>query len=92
MHDDIQALEGSLSTQPSILATFASNAEFSQYIEQIAIREGQTIVEAILEFCEQYDIDEELIAKKISRSLKEKIAEEYTEKNLLQSNEGILPI
>lgn len=62
---------------------FQSANEFSHYIETLAYKENKTHVSAIIEYCDDRDVDIEDISHYISRSLKEKIAIEMQEDGLL---------
>jgi hypothetical protein len=77
----------------AITKVFKTESEFSQYIETTAMSSGDSLIDTILTYCDTNDIDEELIAKLISTSLKEKIHLEAVELRLLGSIEsGVLDI
>lgn len=50
--------------------------EFSQYIETYAINRGVGLMTAMLQYCEDADVNIESCAKLVSESLKEKIEDE----------------
>lgn len=62
---------------------FATSAEFSQWVEQTAASKKTGLMETIIDFCVKNDIDVEVTAKLITRSLKEKIRAEAENLNYL---------
>jgi Phage late-transcription coactivator len=66
-----------------ITKQFTSASEFSQFIEKQAVQSKHGYMDVIIDFCQRNDIDVESISKLITRSLKEKIRVEATDKNLL---------
>lgn len=63
---------------------FSSSAEFSLHIEKEAIRRGIGCFEALLEYCEENEIEPVSVSSFINSSLKEKIRAEAEEMNLLK--------
>lgn len=63
---------------------FKNPNEFSIYIETIASSEGINYYQALINFCEENDVDYEVVAKNISVPLKQKIASEFADIGLLQ--------
>ena len=57
--------------------------EFSLFIETLAIKRRTTLMDTILEFCEEYYIDPIEIISQISKSLKDKIEIELIEEGKL---------
>jgi len=77
----------------AITKQFKTDSEFSQHIELEAMQSGETIIDTILAYCEKNDIDEELIAKLLTGSIKEKIRYEALELKLIGvSEDGVLEI
>lgn len=76
----------------AVTKKFKTDGEFSQFIEQSAMRNGETLIDTILEYCEVNDIDEALIAKLLSQSLKDKILVEAQESKLMANVGGTLDI
>lgn len=77
----------------AITKRFKTDVEFSTFIEQQAVKYGDSLIDTILAYCELNDIDEEVIAKLITKSLKEKIAVEAIENNLIiHDASGVLPL
>jgi hypothetical protein len=70
-----------LATSDNLLFTSAS--DFSHFIEQTAFNEGKTCTQAILDYCDNKDIEPSDVAKLIGPSLKGKIQMEMIEKGLL---------
>lgn len=63
---------------------FQNANEFSMFIEQRAIEEGIPCYTALLEYCEEQDIDPEELTKSVNRQLKEKLAVEFAEMGMLK--------
>lgn len=63
---------------------FQNSNEFSQYIERVAIEEGIPCYNALLNYCDEQDINPEDIAKSVSKQLKEKLEVEFTEMGMLK--------
>ena len=57
--------------------------EFSQYIELYSLQHGVSLIESILQYCEDADADPEECIPLVSRSLKEKIEEEAIKEKML---------
>ena len=69
-----------------------SNAqEFSIAMEKRAIETKDRYLDVILEYCEDNDIDPEMISKSLTPSLKEKIQAECESLNLLTTKSVGLP-
>jgi len=70
--------------------------EFSLKIEKLAKEKRCSLMDAILEFCKENDLDPGTIGKLISKSLKEKIKVDATNLRLLKNSssapQGKLPI
>ena len=60
-----------------------SSEEFSIHIEKQSYLTEQTLIECILEYCEEKDIEYDTVAKMLSPSLKEKIQYEAEQNNLM---------
>jgi hypothetical protein len=67
-----------------ITREFTNALEFSMFIEKTAQLRNIKCMEALLEYCEEKDIDPIAIANMISASLKEKIRAEAENINLLK--------
>ena len=65
------------------IPVFKSANEFSMHIEKIAATKQITHMEAVLEYCAQYMIEPDEITSKISKSLKEKIEQDFRNLNYL---------
>lgn len=75
-----------------ITKEFASANEFSMFIEETAIKEGMDLIDVILNYCEEKDIDVDVTAKLVTKSLKEKLAIEFQERNMLRNETGTLDL
>lgn len=62
---------------------FKSANEFSMHIERIAKEKRMTHLEAVLDFCAQHYLEPDEVSSKISKSLKEKIENDFRELNYL---------
>lgn len=62
---------------------FKTPTEFSMYIEEYAVSNKVTYLEAILDYCEQHMIEPTDIAGKVTMSLKGKLEQNYIELNYL---------
>lgn len=71
---------------------FQSSEEFSIHIEREAKRRKIDYLEALLEYCDEKDIEPVSIAKSITPSLKQKIQAEAEQKNLLKTKSTKLPL
>jgi len=67
---------------------FSNSMEFSVYIEREAANRGIGCFEALLEYCEENDIEPVSVSSFITSSLKEKIRAEAEEMNLLKKNKS----
>lgn len=77
-----------MSVSPSGIdhSPFLNQNKFSLIIESNAKAFGISYMEAVLEYCDQNDMDIEAAAKLINKSLKQKIELECDEMNLLKRN------
>jgi hypothetical protein len=75
-----------------ITKEFATANDFSMFIEQTAIEEGMELIDVILNYCEEKDIDPDACAKLITKSLKEKLAVEFQQRNMLRQESGVLDL
>jgi hypothetical protein len=67
-----------------ITREFTNPTDFSMHIEKEAVRRKIGYMEAIVDYCEENDIDTGALTGLISNSLKEKIRAEAEEMNLLK--------
>lgn len=74
-----------------ITKKFRSSNEFSLYIEEIVQNNRIGYMEAVIQYCNEIDIDIESISKLVNQSLKEKIQIEAEENNYLRKR-AKLPI
>ena len=77
----------SLENKPRKL--FKSSNDFSLHIEHIAIVDGISCYNALLNWCEENDIDVDDVASSINKQLKEKLAVEFADMGLLQKNASL---
>jgi hypothetical protein len=72
---------------------FFCPSRFAQEIESLASEQKSSYIDAIVNFCEQNNIDLESVPKLISKPLKEKLKYEATELNFLKkSSRAKLPL
>lgn len=71
---------------------FETAQDFSIFIEKKSINRNISLMDAIIEYCDEEDIEVETVACMITNSLKTKIHAEAVSLNLISSNIGTLPI
>jgi len=72
---------------------FFCPSRFAQEIESLVTEQKTSYIDAIVNFCEQNNIDLESVPKLISKPLKEKLKCEATELNFLKrSSRAKLPL
>jgi hypothetical protein len=73
-----------------------NSKEFSQKIERLAKEKRCSLMDAILEFCKENDLDPGTVGSMVSKSLKEKIKADAIELKLLKGSasmpQGKLPL
>lgn len=74
-----------------ITKRFRSPNEFSLHIEERVLREKIGYMDAVIQYCNEIDIDIEAVAGLINKSLKDKIRVEAEEQNYIRK-QGKLPI
>jgi len=84
-------LEEELTDGIVITKRFRSQNEFSLYIEERVTQDKIGYMEAIINYCDEIDIEIASIASMINKNLKEKIKLEAEEQNLLRKRSK-LPI
>ena len=65
--------------------------KFSNKIEVMVMEHGLRYVDAIMEYCSEHNIDNDIIPKLITRQLKDKVQAEAVQYNFLPKV-GLLPI
>ncbi len=68
---------------------FRNSSDFSYYIEIMAIQEGSTCTQVILDYCDTRDIEPDDIAKLIGPSLRGKLHLEMISRGLLPENANL---
>ncbi len=84
MHEQFETLNTSLQK-----TMFQNSNEFSLFIETMAIDNGISCYNALLNYCHDNDIDPEDIAKNVNKNLKEKLAVEFAEMGLLKKSPSL---
>jgi 2-hydroxy-3-keto-5-methylthiopentenyl-1-phosphate phosphatase len=74
-----------------ITKRFRSPNEFSLYIEERVLQESISYMDAVIQYCEDIDIDVESVTKLINQSLKDKIQNEAEDQNYMRPR-GKLPL
>jgi len=73
-----------------------NSKEFSQKIEKLAKEKRCSLMDAILEFCKENDLDPGTVGSMVSKSLKEKIKADAIQLKLLKGSasmpQGKLPL
>jgi vacuolar-type H+-ATPase subunit B/Vma2 len=80
-----------ITTEFIISREFSSANEFSLFIERQSIETGIGCMDSVINYCNEKDIDIEVIAPLINKSLKEKIRAEAEAANMMQRS-GRLPL
>ena len=83
--------EDNLTDSLIITKRFRSPNEFSLYIEERVAEEVIGYMDAVIQYCNEIDIDVESVAKLINQSLKDKIQIEAEDQNYMKSR-GKLPL
>ena len=60
--------------------------ELHEKAENLRKSEDISLIEAIIEICEEEDYDHDLMAKFISGSLKDRLKDEATDRNIIKSD------
>lgn len=68
---------------------FNSAVDFSLYIENRARDEGDSLIETLIAFCDEYNIDVTRIKNLISKSLYDKLKNEFVERGMIQEGETL---
>ena len=68
---------------------FNSAVDFSLYIETRARDEGDSLIETLIAFCDEYNIDVTRIKNLISKSLYDKLKNEFVERGMIQEGETL---
>ncbi len=72
---------------------FISKDKFAEDIEKIVLKTQLNYIDAIVQYCEQHEIELETVNKLVSRPLKEKIRAEATDLNFLKrTSRAKLPV
>lgn len=62
---------------------FETPAQFSLHIEQLAVQQKISYIEAILQYCEENSLEPGDVAKFINKPLKDKIENDFRDLNML---------
>lgn len=62
---------------------FNNAIEFSEFIETLANRDSTTLTSVLVDYCEVYDVEYEMLAKMMTASLKDKVAAEMRDAGYL---------
>lgn len=77
-------IDGINSTPPEEVTVFKTANEFSQFIEQKAHDSGQSVLQVLIEYIEENEVDEDKIKPMISRSLYDKLWKCYIDLGLIR--------
>ena len=88
MNEEVQYI---LTDSLIITKKFRSPNEFSLYIEEKVTKEKVGYMDAIIQYCEEIDIDIESISKLINQSLRDKVQNEAEDQNYFKRR-GKLPL
>ena len=84
-------LDAVLTDSLIITKRFRSQNEFSLYIEEKVLSESIGYMDAVIQYCNEIDIDVAAVANLINQSLKDKIQNEAEENNYMRKR-AKLPI
>ncbi len=70
---------------------FRNKNDFSIYIETYAITNGVSLIDALLQYCEDADVDMDRCAKLVSDSLKDKLEDEAVKDHYILRKTTALP-
>ena len=76
-------------TQKEDSIIFRTPTEFSMYIEEYAVNNEMSYLDAILEYCENHMLEPTDIATKITKSLRNKLEQNYIDLNYLPKHPTI---
>ena len=77
----------------AIKEKFVSKEKFAQDIEELVLKTKMNYIDAIVQYCEDNEIEIESVGKLISKPLKEKIKYVATELNYMKkTSKGKLPL
>lgn len=68
---------------------FKEATEFSQFIEQQALKQDQTCLETVIQYIEDRDIDMERMKNLIAPSLKSKLMNDFMELGMIKGENDI---
>ena len=74
------------------MAKFKDKLKFSDEIESIARTKGIPVMEAVVWYCEETDLEIESAVKKLTPDIKKRIESEARGLNLLKREESELPL
>lgn len=63
--------------------------EFSMFIESKAVEEGTGCYSALLNYCEEMDLEPDAVASLVNKQLKDKLAIEFAEMGLLKKQSSL---
>lgn len=84
--------EKSIDTVLDDINKFKTANEFSLYIETRVATKDLSYMDAVINYCEEVDIEIESIKSLINKSLKEKLHNEAIERNFFKKKTGTLPL
>lgn len=70
---------------------FRNKNDFSIYIETYAITNGVGLIDSLLQYCEDADVDMDRCAKLVSDSLKDKLEDEAVKNQFILRKTTALP-
>ena len=70
---------------------FRNKNDFSIYIETYAITNGVSLIDSLLQYCEDADVDMDRCAKLVSDSLRDKLEDEAVKNQFILRKTTALP-
>lgn len=76
--------------KPNSWSRFRTAADFSLHIETVAAETNTSCTDVILDFCTKHGLEPSDIAGKVNQSLRDKLAEEFSQLNYLPKKPSLL--
>ena len=90
---DIEMAETQSELKEELNKRFISKEKFAEDVESLVLKTHMNYIDAVVEYCEQQNIDIDTVSKLISKPLKEKIKCDAMHLNYLQkTTHGKLPL
>ena len=68
-----------------------ADKSLTQYVEELVSHGDMTYIDAVIDYCEKYNLDPQKVKGLLSKSIKQKIQAEAVEYHFVQSTNQTLP-